>query len=409
LVPKMSERMLPQVFDAENFANGQISEIRRVIGSGKALIACSGGVDSTVSAVLTHKAIGENLICIFIDDNFMRLDEPRTVVKILSSPPLNLPIRIIDVRSRFMKALGGLTDAEEKRKAFRETFYRALGEVAKKEGCRFLVQGTIAPDVIETKGGVKTQHNVLAQIGINPVENFGFQVVEPVLPLYKPQVREVARYLGVPPAISERQPFCGPGLSVRCVGKIKPDKLETVRKATAIVEKELSGRKIQQYFAAIIDSATMEDPAAPKLRVLTSRFLRLSLAQVRVQVLKSKATGVKKGKRLYGKIALISAETEAGKLYRPQIQKLIELSSKLVEETPAFIRVLYNLTEKLRKESYLIVVRAINTQDFVTAKAAQIEWATLTEIASQIMNRCPNVSAVYYDLTHKPVATIEFE
>lgn len=398
-----------QVFDVEPFVNGQISEIRRVIGSGKALIACSGGVDSTVSAVLTHRAIGENLSCIFIDDNFMRLDEPQTVVKILLSPPLNLPIKIVDVRNRFMKALGGLTDAEEKRKAFRETFYSVLGEVAKKEGCRFLVQGTIAPDVIETKSGVKTQHNVLAQIGINPVEKFGFQVVEPVLPLYKPQVREAARYLGVPPAIAERQPFCGPGLSVRCVGKIKLDKLETVRKATAIVEKELSGRMIQQYFAAIIDSATMEDPAAPKLRILTSKFLNLFLAQVNVQVLKSKATGVKEGRRLYGKIALISTKTEAGNIYKPQIQKLIQLSSKLVEETPTFIRILHNLTEKPRKKPYLIAIRAITTQDFVTAKVAQTDWVTLTEIERQIMSRCPNVSAVYYDLTNKPVATIEFE
>lgn len=405
----MPKRMLPQMFDAEAFVNGQIPELRRVIGGGKALIACSGGVDSTVSAVLTHRAIGENLICIFIDDNFMRLDEPKNVAKLLSDPPLNLPIRIIDVRNRFMKALGGLTDAEEKRKAFRETFYQVLGEVAKKEGCRFLVQGTIAPDVIETKGGVKTQHNVLAQIGINPVEKFGFQVVEPVLSLYKPQVREVARYLGVPPAISERQPFCGPGLSVRCVGKIKLDKLETVREATAIVEEELSGRNIQQYFAAIIDSAPMEDPAATELRILTSRFLRLFLAQVNVQVLKSKATGVKKGKRLYGKIALISAETATGNIYKPQIENLIQLSSKLVEETPTFIRVLYKLTEKPRKKPYLIAIRAITTQDFVTAKVAQIDWVTLTEIARQIMSRCPDVSAVYYDLTNKPVATIEFE
>lgn len=405
----MSERTGSQVFDVETFVDGQVSEIRRVIGSGKALIACSGGVDSTVAAVLTHRAIGENLICIFIDDNFMRLDEPPTIAKILSSPTLNLPVRVVNVRKRFMKALEGLVDAEEKRKAFRETFYNVLGEVAKKEKCRFLVQGTIAPDVLETKGGVKSQHNVLAQIGINPVEKFGFQVVEPVLSLYKPQVREVARYLGIPPAISERQPFCGPGLSVRTVGKIKSDKLEAVRNATAIVEKELTGRMIQQYFAAIIDSETMEDPDAPKLRVLTSKILKLLLAQVNVQVLKSKATGVKERKRLYGKIALISTKTEAGNIHKPQIQNLIQLSSKLVEATPTFVRVLYNLTEKPRNKPYIIAIRAITTQDFVTAKAAQIDLVTLIEIERKIMECCPNISAVYYDLTNKPVATIEFE
>ena len=220
--------------DVEKFVEGQIEEIKKALGGEKALIAVSGGVDSTVSAVLTHRAIGDNLACVFIDDNFMRLGEPERVKGMLSSPPLNLPVRILHERERFMKALEGLSDAEEKRKAFRETFYQTLGDAAKAEGCNYLVQGTIKADIDETAGGIKTQHNILEQIGIDPVERFGYKVVEPIKSLYKYQVREVARFLGAPEAASERQPFPGPGLSVRVVGEITEEKLQQEKKRKKI-------------------------------------------------------------------------------------------------------------------------------------------------------------------------------
>ncbi|MCW3992108.1 MAG: hypothetical protein NWE79_05325, partial [Candidatus Bathyarchaeota archaeon] len=195
--------------DVEAFVDKQVEAIRETLGEERALIAVSGGVDSTVCAVLTRMAIGDNLICTFIDDNFMRLGEPDRVKAMLSAPPLNLPVKILDERKRFTEALAGLRDAEEKRKAFREAFYKTLSDSAKAENCRYLVQGTIKADIDETKGGIKTQHNILEQIGINPVERYGYKIIEPIASLYKYQVRKVARFLGTTAETSERQPFPG--------------------------------------------------------------------------------------------------------------------------------------------------------------------------------------------------------
>ncbi|MGD8506747.1 MAG: ATP-binding protein, partial [Candidatus Bathyarchaeota archaeon] len=224
-----------QAFNPEEFSNNQVAKIKKLIGNDKALIAVSGGVDSVTSAVLTYQAIGDNLLCVILDDAFMREDEPQHVTDLVSQPPIKLPMKILDVQKRFLNALKGLQDAEEKRKVFRETFYKVLGETAEKEGCKILVQGTIKADIVETTGGVKTQHNVLEQIGINTTERYGFEVVEPLVSLYKEQVRMVARHLGIPSEISERQPFPGPGLSVRVVGEINADKLDSEKKATSIV------------------------------------------------------------------------------------------------------------------------------------------------------------------------------
>ncbi|MEM2109816.1 MAG: hypothetical protein QW327_04945 [Candidatus Odinarchaeota archaeon] len=140
-------------FNEDKFIKAQVEELKKIFGGEKALIAVSGGVDSTTCAVLAHKALGDNLICVIIDTGFMRAGEPQWVAELLSKPPLNLPMRLYEGAERFYKALNGLEDAEEKRKVFRETFYTILGEIAREEGCKFLIQGTIAPDWIETKGG----------------------------------------------------------------------------------------------------------------------------------------------------------------------------------------------------------------------------------------------------------------
>jgi GMP synthase (glutamine-hydrolysing) len=164
-----------QDFDAENFIALQTEEIKRVLGKERAIIAVSGGVDSTTCASLTRRAIGKNLECLFIDTGFMRRGEPERVKKNLAKAPLGLPLRIISARKRFMDSLQGLADAEDKRKAFRDTFYSTLAEAARKGGCKWLAQGTIAADLVETEGGIKTQHNVLSQIGIDPKEKIRFQ------------------------------------------------------------------------------------------------------------------------------------------------------------------------------------------------------------------------------------------
>lgn len=399
-----------QEFNPKEFVEKQVDEIRRVIGKERALIAVSGGVDSSTCAVLVHKAIGENLQCIMLDDAFMRENEPQRVTNLLSQPPLNLPMKVINVQERFLKALEGLEDAEEKRKVFRETFYKTLGEIAKKEGCRFLVQGTIAADIVETTGGIKTQHNVLAQMGINPIERFGFQVVEPLVSLYKWQVRKVARHLAIPSEIAERQPFPGPGLSVRVVGEIKPDKLASLEKVTTITEKKFAEHRPSQYFAAILDN--MEQPNHPFLRGIqrtAANFLNISSSALSVKIFKNKATGMIDGKRTYGEIAAIKAETAEGKVYRTSIGNLVSLQKKIINENPTLARVFYCIQESKQKQPYVIVTRAVETSDFLTAKVAEISWETLTKTSEEILNVCKNVSSVYYDVTPKPPATVEME
>ncbi|MEM3616294.1 MAG: ATP-binding protein [Candidatus Bathyarchaeia archaeon] len=397
-------------FNPEKFVETQIAEIRKAIGGEKALVAVSGGVDSTTCAVLTRRAVGENLVCVILDDAFMREGEPERVAEILSKEPFNVPVKIVDVRERFLNSMKGLRDAEEKRKKFRETFYSVLSETAKKENCCVLVQGTIRADVVETVGGVKTQHNVLEQIGINPMEKFGFKVVEPLLMLYKEQVRMVARYLGLPPEISERQPFPGPGLSVRVVGEIRPDKLEALKKATTIVENALAEHKSSQYFAAIIDNE--EAPAEPSMshvKETVARLLNVPSRNVHVKVFRDKATGVKGGERRYGKIAGIKVETAEGKTYQADMPKLVSLQAKITSENPAITRVLYTIREMFEKKPYVINIRAVQTKDFLTAQVSEIPWKTLEKAANEIIEECSNISAVYYDVTPKPPATIEME
>jgi len=392
--------------DISTFVEGQIEAVRRALGGERALIAVSGGVDSTVSAVITYRAVGGNLVCVFIDDNFMRLGEPERVKATLSAQPLNLPVKILDERERFMEALRGLGDAEEKRKAFREAFYQTLGEAAEREGCRFLVQGTIKADVMETEGGIKTQHNVLEQIGIDPVERFGFKVIEPVAALYKHQVREVARHLGAPPEVSERQPFPGPGLSVRVVGEIIPEKLEELKKATAIVEEGFKPHGPDQYFAAVLSGEAKDAPQI-LLREATEA-LNLDPSQVKARYLKGKATGIIDGKRAYGFIATVEATDQSGCSLDLGYEALERMRSRVQRNYPEVTRVLY-FVEGGEKEGYIIALRAVKTRDFITASLAEVPWPTLKEVSKRILNTCLKVSRIYFDVTPKPPATIEFE
>ncbi|MEM3726200.1 MAG: ATP-binding protein [Candidatus Bathyarchaeia archaeon] len=399
-----------EAFDPKSFIEAEIGNIRKGIGNGKALVAVSGGVDSTTCAVLTHKAIGENLVCVILDDAFMRENEPEHVAETLSKPPLNVPTKVVNVRDHFLQAMKGLKDAEEKRKMFRETFYQVLGETAKKEGCNILVQGTIRADIVETVGGVKTQHNVLEQMGINPMERYGFKVVEPLKTLYKEQVRMVARHLGLPPEFSERQPFPGPGLSVRVVGEIFLDKLETLRKATAIVERKLEQHKPSQYFAVILDDEEVsEQSIKAHIQEATARFLNVPSRNVSLKIFRDKATGVEGGKRRYGYVVGVKVQTVNKKTHQASVQHLVSLQRKIITENPAVTRIFYAIKDVGEKKRYVIGVRAVETKDFLTAKVSEIPWTTLSNIADAVITECPNVAAVYYDVTPKPPATIEME
>lgn len=391
--------------DIPRLISERVEAIRRAVGDERALVAVSGGVDSTVSAAMARRALGDRLICIFIDDNFMRQGEPERVRELLSSSPLNLPVKIVDERNRFMEALKGLRDAEEKRKAFREAFYRTLGEVSQRENCSFLVQGTIKADIIETERGIKTQHNVLEQVGINPAERYGLRVLEPISDLYKEQVREVARYLGVPKAISERQPFPGPGLSIRVLGEVTQEKLITLKAVTTIVEEELEPYKPDQYFPAILG---MESEFSKTLSSEASEALGLDQSQVEVKLPKERATGIIDGKRSYGLIAEVEIPepTTRARSYDPKVLERVRI--RLQEHHPEITRILYLIGRK-EERGYSIALRAVTTKDFLRATPVEIPWTKLEELSRKILNECEMVSKVYYDATPKPPGTIEFE
>jgi len=397
-------------FNPKEFVDKQVEEIREVLGNERALIAVSGGVDSSTCAALVYRAVGENLLCVMLDDAFMREGEPERVAQLLSQPPLNLPVKILKVQERFLNEMKELRDAEEKRKVFRETFYKVLSETAEHEGCRFLVQGTILADIVETAGGVKTQHNVLSQIGINPKQRYGLQIIEPLKTLFKARVREVARYLDMPAEIAERQPFPGPGLSVRVVGEIRRDKLESLKRATAIAEEKLAKHRPAQYFAVILDNlTTLHHPLAAHVKETTARLPNVPSNEVIAQIFQDKATGVKEGERRYGEIVAIKIQTEDGCIHQPPIRDLVTLQSKVVAENPSLTRILYVVYDTPQEQPYVVAIRAVQTQDFLTAKVAEIPWTTLNEIARDIVAACSNVSSVCYDVTPKPPATIEME
>ncbi|MFQ6051638.1 MAG: glutamine-hydrolyzing GMP synthase [Candidatus Hydrothermarchaeota archaeon] len=298
------------MFDPEKFIEEKVKEIREIIKNEKAVIALSGGVDSSTCAALTYRAIGENLTPIFVDTGFMRLGEPEKIKETFS----NMNLTFIDAKERFFNRLRGIEDPEEKRKIIGEEFIRIFEEEAKKIGASFLVQGTIAPDWIESRGGIKSHHNV----GGLP-EKFGLKLVEPLADLYKDEVRILAKYLNLPDEIAERMPFPGPGLAVRIVGEVTPDKVEIVRKADAIVKEEIKSLDIRPWQAFAV-------------------------------LLSGKATGVKGDIRAYGYMVavriVLSSDGMTANILEAPWSLLKKIQQRVTSEIPEVSRVLYDITDK---------------------------------------------------------------
>ncbi len=242
--------------DCQAFIAEQVAELRQSVGGGLAINALSGGVDSSVVTTLGHRALGERLRTFFIDNALMREGEPARVVKAFAA--MGIRAELVDARKEFLGALAGIADPEKKRQAITDTFYsKVFARLVRETGAHFLLHGTILTDIEETVAGIKRQHNILAQVGINPEEAYGYAVLEPLKTLRKDGVREVARALGLPREISERMPFPGPALATRIVGEVTEQRLATVRAATGIVEEELSGSGAFQYMAVLLaDRAT---------------------------------------------------------------------------------------------------------------------------------------------------------
>ena len=301
--------------DARGFVDEQIAELQSTVGDGIAINALSGGVDSSVVTALAHRALGKQLKTYFIDSALMREGEPRNVAKAFAD--LGIPVELVDARKQFLDALKGLTDPEEKRCAVTDTFYKTVfSKLVKDSGATFLMHGTILTDIEETVAGIKRQHNILTQIGIDPQKAYGYTVLEPLKTLRKDGVREVARVLGLPKEISERIPFPGPALATRIVGEVTRERLDTVRAATTIVEQELADSGAFQYMTVLLND---------------------------------RATGIRGDKREFGQIVVVrcveSVDARTATASRLPWEKL-ERICRRITEIPGVNRCLYDMTPK---------------------------------------------------------------
>jgi len=304
------------MFKPDKFVSEKIEELRERI-KGRAIIACSGGVDSTTAAVLVHRAIGDNLLAVFVDTGFMRKNEKKRISQLFSKMELNY--RIVDASEEFIDVLKGVEDPERKRKIIGAKFIEVFEREAQNFGARYLVQGTIAPDWIESGGGlrdtIKSHHNV----GGLP-ERMNLELVEPLRDLYKDEVRKVAKYLGL--EVYERQPFPGPGLAIRIIGEVTRERLEIVREANAIVEEEVENfypyeKRPWQYFAVLLPI---------------------------------RSVGVHGDKRVYGyTIAVRMVESVDGMTaayFKAEHELLDKIAIRLTREIKGVNRVVYDITNK---------------------------------------------------------------
>jgi len=297
------------------FVEEQIASIRESVGNGIAINALSGGVDSSVVTVIGHRSLGKRLKTVFIDNALMRKGEPERVVKIFAK--MKIPVDLVDARGDFLGALKGLIDPEEKRNAVTNTFYaKVFGRLVRETGAKFLLHGTILTDIEETIAGIKRQHNILAQLGIDPEKEYGYKVLEPLQTLRKDGVRRVAKILGLPAELAKRIPFPGPALATRIVGEVTEERLEVVREATDIVEKELGKSEAFQYLAVLLND---------------------------------RATGIRENRREFGQIIVVrcinSVDARTATVTKIPWDKLNRIS-KRITSIKGVNRCLYDLTPK---------------------------------------------------------------
>ena len=302
--------------NTEKFIREKVRDIQSAVGEGIAINALSGGVDSSTVTMLGHKALGKRLKTVFIENGLMRQGEPERVVRLFRD--LGVRVELVDARKEFFRALKGITDPEEKREAITQTFYKnVFGRIVHRSGARFLLQGTILTDVDETVAGIKRQHNVFEQLGIDPQAAFGYRILEPLVELRKDGVRKVGRALGLPCEVFDRIPFPGPALAARVIGEATPERIETVRKATAIVERVLKGTRAFQYMAI--------------------------LHQDRV-------TGMRGGRREFGQQIELrcwdSVDARTATPTRLPFETLRKLTQEIVHELPGVVSVTYNIASK---------------------------------------------------------------
>lgn len=310
------QEITPEKLNPEKFIKQKADEISSIVGNGVAINALSGGVDSSAVTLLAHKALGKRLKTYFIDNGIMREGEPAKIVSIFQK--LGVNVQLVDAKKEFFDAFKGITDPEEKREALTQTFYKNIfAKLVRESGAKYLLQGTILTDIDETVAGIKRQHNVFEQLGIDPQEAFGYKIIEPLIQLRKPAVRIIAKTLGLPEEIYLRPPFPGPALAARVIGEVTPERIELVRKATKITEEELRNVKAFQYLAILHED---------------------------------KVTGMRDGKRDYGfQIEIRCWDSKDARTASPTklpFKTLTRLADRITEEVPGVVSVTYNITQK---------------------------------------------------------------
>ena len=298
------------------FIEEQVKEIKATVGNSIAINALSGGVDSSTVTLLGHRALGKQLRTVFIQNGLMREGEPDKVAGFFRK--MGIDVEIIDSQEEFLSALKGITDPEEKREAITQTFYKKVfGRIVKESGARFLLQGTILTDIDETIAGIKRQHNVFAQLGIDPQEAFGYQIIEPLIQLRKDGVRLTGKALGLPEELFARIPFPGPALAARIIGEVTAEKLATVRKATCVVEQMLCDKGAFQYMAILHED---------------------------------RVTGMRDGKRDFGQQIEVrcwdSIDARTATPTRLPFEILEKLAAAILREVPGIVSVTYNIASK---------------------------------------------------------------
>jgi len=312
----MIEEITAQALDTRAFIGERVKEIGDAVGDGTAINALSGGVDSSTVTMLGHRALGERLRTVFVDNGLMRQGEPERVVGLFRG--LGVTVEVVDAQKEFFAALHAIADPEEKREAITQTFYRhVFGRLVKASGARFLLQGTILTDVDETVAGIKRQHNVFEQLGIDPQAAFGYRIIEPLIQLRKDGVRKVGRSLGLPAELFARIPFPGPALSARVIGAVTAERVATVRAATAVVERVLEGTAAFQYMAILHED---------------------------------RVTGLRDGKREFGQQIEVrcwdSVDARVATPTHLPFETLEQLAREILREVPGVVSVTYNIAPK---------------------------------------------------------------
>jgi len=312
----MAKEIAAQELNTKDFIHEKVKEIQRIVKDGMAINALSGGVDSSTVTMLGHRALGDRLKTVFIENGLMREGEAEKVVGLFKR--LGVTVDVIDAKDEFFAALQGVVDPEEKREAITQTFYKdVFGRLVKGSGAKHLLQGTILTDIDETIAGIKRQHNVFEQLGINPQEVFGYQIIEPLIQLRKDGVRMVGAALGLPAEAFDRIPFPGPALAARVIGAITPERIETVRKATVVVERLLKDTGAFQYMAILH---------------------------------KDRVTGMRDGLRDFGQqIEVRCWESVDARVATPtplSYEILEKLASEIIREVPGIVSVTYNIAPK---------------------------------------------------------------